>query len=461
MRLVPYARAPTTSAAGLGVRDVEKSDPVTAVEADRAFAGLQVYDRIIVAVSGGADSTALMSLVISWAQRHDLSLDRFHAVTVDHGLRPGSADEAAKVAVTAASLGISHTIQTYDGPVPAAPFAQSWARDLRYRLLVEATNRVLPSHGRAAVLTAHHQDDQAETVLMRLARGSGIDGLAGIRRIRRLDDRVDLIRPLLGNGKDRLMASLQAAGLPWVDDPSNTNPRFERVRLRTRTTDRDKLGFTSSSLALSAARAGRASAALNAMTDRFLAGPAVDVHPLGFVSLDWAGLLAEPEDIRVRALACIIASVGGRGSVPLSALEAFSVGAHWSLPTGKTIGHCSFLKSRATAPGTWLDIVREPGRGPKVAVPVTSLGRALWDGRLRLEVGSGVPDTADIRWLSADGLEQAMALGGVAPSVPRAVLLTAPSVWQGGALLSAPALEIEVSQLRVAPFILPRLALIT
>ena len=422
--------------------------PISAEEADRALAGLETYDRIVIAVSGGADSTTLMHLAVEWARRKGLAPNCIQAVTVDHGLRAGSAEEAVTVSGAAAALGLAHTTKTYNGPVPAGSFAQSFARDLRYRLLAEAAHDTLTPGARAALLTAHHQDDQAETVLMRLARGSGVDGLAGIRRTRRLDDDVDLVRPLLGFPKARLQASLAERGAAWIDDPSNTNQRFERVRLRARAAARDALGLTTAALALSARRAERAGVALRVALDRCLATPAVAVHPLGWVRLDWPLLMLEPEDIRLRALVAVIAAVGGQAPVSLGALEDLTVDAGWPSVAGKTFGHCSFLATQ----GSHVDVIREPGRGQPAGRLVAPGETLFWDNRLHVRAGPGTPPGAELRWLTADGRAQALERGGTLPPIPREAVLTLPSLWTSQTLLSAPALGVGGPTLTVAPF---------
>lgn len=145
-----------------------------------------------------------------------------YAATVDHQLRVESADEAAKVAQFCAVAGISHTILRPEQPITGS--LQAAARGVRYGLLREEADRV----GAPWIVTAHHADDQLETVLMRLARGSGVDGLAGVRS---RNGRV--IRPMLGWTKSELLRHCTARGLPFVDDPSNRNADFDRVRMRT------------------------------------------------------------------------------------------------------------------------------------------------------------------------------------------------------------------------------------
>ena len=179
-------------------------------------------ERIGIAVSGGPDSLAL--LLLAAAARPGA----VEIATVDHGLREGSADEARMVADLCQRLTIPHQILTADWPEPPSSNIQAEARALRYRLLGEWAQ----AHRLPAVATAHHADDQAETMIMRLARGSGIAGLGGSRASRPLVDTVRLIRPLLGWRKSDLVALVEAAGIEAVDDPANRDPRHDRSRIR-------------------------------------------------------------------------------------------------------------------------------------------------------------------------------------------------------------------------------------
>lgn len=175
--------------------------------------------RIGVAVSGGPDSLALLLLA------HAAVPGQIEAATVDHGLRPESAAEARFVARTCAALGVRHAILAADAVIEGN--LQAGARALRYRLLAGwAEAQSIPW-----LLTAHHADDQAETVLMRLNRGSGLSGLAGIRTVTQIAG-VGVARPLLGWRRTELAALVAAADLDAVDDPSNCDDRFDRARLR-------------------------------------------------------------------------------------------------------------------------------------------------------------------------------------------------------------------------------------
>jgi tRNA(Ile)-lysidine synthase len=175
-----------------------------------------------VAVSGGPDSLAL--LLLAAAARPG----EVEAATVDHALRPESRAEAEMVASVCKRLGVPHSILTIAWPKPPKSNVQARAREARYALL----ERWAAPRKIAAVATAHHLDDQAETLLMRLARGAGIGGLGSVRSRRPLTGGAELIRPLLGWRKAELTAVVAAAGLEPVDDPSNRDPRHDRVRMR-------------------------------------------------------------------------------------------------------------------------------------------------------------------------------------------------------------------------------------
>lgn len=175
-----------------------------------------------VAVSGGPDSLALL-LLAAKARPGEVE-----AATIDHGLRPESAAEAAMVADLCETLGVPHRILVADWIRSPTSNIQAEARAMRYRLL----NDWAIERGLSAVATAHHADDQAETLLMRLARGAGVGGLGGTRKRRALSEDVMLMRPLLGWRKAELAAVVDSAGIEAVDDPANRDPKHDRSRIR-------------------------------------------------------------------------------------------------------------------------------------------------------------------------------------------------------------------------------------
>src|ERR1700761_3319571 len=198
---------------------------ISASDAKLLFAEWKAAPAVVLAVSGGPDSVALMWLMARW-RRALAKGPRLIAVTVDHVLRAASAGEARDVKRLAQSLGLPHHTLRWRGAKPKTGLPAA-AREARYRLLAKAAR----DHGASHILTAHTSDDQAETLLMRLLRGSGIAGLAAMARESSRED-VVLARPLLGIAKSRLVATLAKAGIGYADDPTNRDTAFTRPRLR-------------------------------------------------------------------------------------------------------------------------------------------------------------------------------------------------------------------------------------
>ena len=227
--------------------------PAQAVERFRRQLDLLIKPgiRIGIAVSGGPDSMALL-LLANAARPGEVE-----AATVDHALRPGAAKEAAMVSALCQSLGIPHTTLVAQWAEKPTTAVQERARAERYRLLGQwAVERDLK-----ALLAGHHADDQAETLLMRLARGAGVNGLAGMRRVARVPGAtVPVIRPLLDWRHSDLEQLCTDAGITPVSDPSNEDDQFERVRVRKAIGNADWLD--AKSLATSATNLAQADAAL-------------------------------------------------------------------------------------------------------------------------------------------------------------------------------------------------------
>src|SRR4051794_37501016 len=199
--------------------------PISVQDAKRLFAEWKTVPALVLAVSGGPDSVAMMWLAARW-RRAMRDGPRLVAVTIDHGLRAEAAREARDVKHLAKALDLPHRTLRWSGDKPTTGLPAA-ARQARYRLLAKAARAAGATH----VLTAHTQDDQAETLLMRMARGSGIAGLAAMARQSRRDG-VVLARPLLNVPKTRLRATLQKARIDYADDPTNRDPNFTRPRLR-------------------------------------------------------------------------------------------------------------------------------------------------------------------------------------------------------------------------------------
>jgi tRNA(Ile)-lysidine synthase len=293
-------------------------------ELSALFRGLDDLPGLVIAVSGGPDSTALLVLAARWAKRlKKKQKPRLLAVTVDHGLRREAAAEAAAVKRLARRLGVPHRTLHWRGEKPATGLQEA-ARIARYRLLAQEAVRASFAH----VLTAHTLDDQAETVLFRLARGSGLAGLAGMAPVTlipgRGDHRIFLVRPLLHLPKSRLVATLRAAGIAYSDDPSNRDPRFTRSRFRENLMPAlAREGLDAQGLSRLAARMRRAEASLEFAVGAARAALAPPPWPSrGPVVFERAGFADLPAEVALRLLGRAIAHTGDEGPVELGKLEA-------------------------------------------------------------------------------------------------------------------------------------------
>jgi tRNA(Ile)-lysidine synthase len=292
------------------------SKPITLAEAKALFAGLGALPALVLAVSGGPDSTALMLLAARWRGKRKRG-PRLIAVTVNHGLRREAKAEAAAVARLARQLKMKHRILRWSGAKPNTGLQRA-ARQARYRLLARAARQA----GAGAVLTAHTLDDQAETVLLRMTRGSGLTGLAAMSRVATLPGAPDirLIRPLLDIAKSRLIATLNAAKISYAEDPSNRDPRFTRARLRELMPALAGEGLDARRLALLARRLRRADAAIAAALERAEADLAVPCRQ--GLAFDAAGYAELPAEVGLRLLGRALDRAGDEGPVELGKLEA-------------------------------------------------------------------------------------------------------------------------------------------
>ena len=365
-----------------------------------------------IAVSGGGDSVALMHLA---ARRGG----RLRVATVDHGLRDGSDREAEAVCLAAAALGLPHdTLRwTWDG----AGNLQAAARDARRSLMSEWA----AAHGLAGVLAGHTLDDQAETVVLRLARGSGVEGLSGMAE-GRLGEGAPL-RPLLGIGRGALRDWLAAQGIGWTEDPSNDDERFDRVRARKAIA---ALGLDPVRLAATAARMSRARVALERRA--FEAASAL-VRPglPGEVQLDRGGLLALEEDTLRRILAGALRCVAG------AAYRPSEDGTGRLVENVRSGGVRTLMGCVMRAAEGRVVIHREPAAVADLAPGADG----VWDGAWR---APDAPDGCDLRALGSAGLLQLAATpeaaGGdvetafaaLPENYPRAALAAKPALWRAG-----------------------------
>ena len=290
--------------------------PISVAQAKRLFADWKSAPAIVLAVSGGPDSMALMWLAARW-RRALARGPRLVAVTVDHGLRTEAAREARDVKRLARSLEVPHRTLRWTGAKPKTGLPAA-ARAARYRLLAQAAR----ANGATHILTAHTRDDQAETLLMRMLRGSGIAGLAAMTRVSEREG-LWLARPLLDVSKAQLVATLNRARINFADDPTNRDVSYTRPRLRALMPALAEEGGDSKNLARLAARLARANAALEVLADgaeRYLAlRDRNDAARFGFDAATFAGLA---EEIRLRLLKRAIDRVGHEGPAELGKLEA-------------------------------------------------------------------------------------------------------------------------------------------
>jgi len=297
------------------MRDDDHS-AITVSQAKSLFADWKSAPAIVLAVSGGPDSIALMWLAARW-RRALTRGPRLIAVTVDHGLRREAAREARDVKRLAKELDLLHRTLRWRGAKPKTGVPAA-ARAARYRLLAE----VARASGATHILTAHTRDDQAETLLMRMLRGSGIAGLAAMARQSKRDG-VWLARPLLDVPKSQLIATLNKAKIAFAADPTNRDTSFTRPRLRALMPALAEEGGDARNLARLAARLARANAALEVLVDgaeRYLAlSDRNDAARFGFDASAFAGL---SEEIRLRLLMRAIDRVGHEGPAELGKAEA-------------------------------------------------------------------------------------------------------------------------------------------
>ncbi|WP_069308505.1 tRNA lysidine(34) synthetase TilS, partial [Methylobrevis pamukkalensis] len=367
MSRAPRADAPDTAS------------PIGPAEADRLFSPFSGLSRIAVAVSGGADSTGLLHLLSGWSARTP-DAPALQVLTVDHGLRPAAAEEAARVAELAAALSLPCEILRWH-TLPPTGDIQAAARAARYRLLAEATRRAGIGH----VLLAHHRDDVAETFLIRLARGSGLRGLSAMPARREVDGIV-FHRPLLAVPRARLVATLDAAGLGWSEDPSNTDPRYLRSRVRMLMPALADLGIDAARLSDTAGRLGRAAALVDRLVGD-LRGQCVEIHA-GYASLALPALNVADPELRLRLVSDLLRDLCGADYGPrLAALEA-ALAAVTAADDGSGRGPV-----RRTLGGMVLDrrggmlwLYREAGRTGLPVLDVAEDGVVRWDGRLDVRI---------------------------------------------------------------------------
>jgi tRNA(Ile)-lysidine synthase len=381
---------------------------------------------IAIALSGGSDSMALLALTQHWTSLRNAKII---ALTVDHRLRPESAAEAAWVHEQLAQAGIEHHILRWDADKPSANL-QSEARNARYALMEAWCRERHILH----LLVAHHRDDQAETLLVRLERGSGIDGLSAMPWVSYYRS-IRLIRPLLSFTKQELQAYLTLRGKRWCEDPSNGNLYYTRNRIRRSLSIEDEL--LSKRLAATATHMGRARVSIERHVAKLLVA-SVALHPQGYALLAVERFKTFPEEEALRALAAVLMTIGcGEYTPRFAALSTLYRKIIAGLTSAVTLAGCSIIPQRQSS----LLLCREVAAMAPALTLVPGMEQQ-WDERFTCKIRKGcvLPASVTIGALGSEGWRKVVA---VEPSfsriiLPKQVIITLPALKTLDSILTIP-----------------------
>ena len=351
----------------------DHTSPLSNQEFDKLMAGLSFDwpDKIAVAVSGGGDSMALLLLLATWCERNDVAL---YGLTVDHDLRAASQDEALQVREWFLKANVPHQILKWRGNKPTSNI-QSEARKARYQLMGDWC----AEQGIKQLFLAHHMEDQAETFLMRLLRGSGVDGLSAMECVADLpvsNLEIQIVRPLLTVNKERLLLCLRDAGQEWISDPSNKNEDFTRVKVRNLLEQSEIDGLNSVKLSKTAQKMGRVRSLLDDLTNQAELD-LVRFDVLGYAQIDGNFTENLHEEIALRLLARILKRVSGGAYVPrYEKLLSFYQDLKKDAFSGQTLSGCVIFKNKKSQ----IIFVREAAT-VKDDIKITKPKQILWDNR--------------------------------------------------------------------------------
>jgi len=339
-----------------------------------------------VAVSGGADSLALTLLLGQWCEANNIALT---ALTVDHGLRAEAKAEAVQVGQWLKEKRIRHVILNWQGDKPNSNI-QEKARIARYQLMGEWCQE----NDVNKLFLAHHQGDQAETFLIRLFRGSGVDGLSAMKAKSDFpvpltrSSTVSLCRPLLGVAKKRLEATLRQRDQHWIEDPGNQNENYMRVKVRKMLQDSDIEGLDTQRMAQTAARMARVQSLLQALT-RDLMQEAVEIFPQGYTRVNLSRFLSAHEELALRCLSLLLKKNSGRRYVPrFSRVETLYKKLKQKDFSGQTLGGCLIAPARTVPEAATLLISREIAAIDDKC-DFENRGGYLWDNRFEIDIPDG------------------------------------------------------------------------
>ncbi len=407
----------------------EPFGPIRDHELPTLLAPLSSASRVALAVSGGGDSLALLDCIDRWRRGHT-EPPSILVLSVDHGLRSASRSDANDVIAEAHGRGMEAQLLRWTGRKPRSD-VEAAARAARYRLLLGAAREFGASH----LLLGHHLDDQAETLLLRLARGSGVFGLAAMRREIPVDG-VTIFRPFLEMPRSRLAETVAVAGLIPVEDPMNTDPRFARARLRRIMPLAAANGIEPAGLAATARRLSAAAEAIDSAASDLIA-EAVELDALAVAAIEPDALLAAPGEIRRRAVMRLLLAIGGDDYPPRHERLAALVDAMAAHGKGGR-----FKRTLAGAIVEWRNgrfaVYREIGRDGLPNVVAKPGYRGVWDGRFCIEVGPEAPSSLRLAALGEDGRK---AIGAKAGRAAAGALAALPALWRGTKLRAVPSLD--------------------
>lgn len=387
--------------------------------------------HVALAVSGGADSMGLLALAAE--ARHSPDAPRFSVLSVDHGLRAAAADEIAAVAQACVAVGLPHVALTADAPL-ADSNLQEQARWLRYRLMAAWC----AANGATSVVTAHHRQDQAETVLMRLARGAGVNGLSGMaaaQNLRTVAGPLRLVRPLLANQPEQLRYWAEQAGFPTAEDASNHDRKFERVRWRQALPHMAEVGLTVDALAGLADEMRHIRGQENRALLDWMKG-AAHWHGYGVLRLDGAAYRDLSAAMRQRLVTAVVSYFGQLPYPPkTAALQSFAAAPQADHHGGATLGGTQMRWRRDK-----VFFGRETAAAPKTAM---ATGTLEWDGRVALQAKPGVKivDGLNVAALGRRGVQQMRDAGAIFDeTVPACYHTALAGIFAADRLLGCPQL---------------------
>jgi tRNA(Ile)-lysidine synthase len=398
---------------------------------------------IAVAVSGGADSMALCLLAADWAKALGRPLT---ALTVDHGIRPTAGAEALQVQDWLADRDIEHQTLTVADAAPQSNL-QAWAREARYALMEDWC----AAHQAQALLLAHHLEDQAETLMLRLGRGSGVDGLSAMASqiAPRFEGGPWRIRPLLDVPKARLLDTLDLASQDWIEDPTNQDTRYARNRLRQMRQSLSDIGLTPQRLAKTAKTMRRAKEALDDATQH-LKDRALQVHETGYCTLDMAAFRTVPDDVQLRLLGRLLAAFGGQEYGPRAGrLEALLVCIlEGNLGGGRTLSGCRIVPDKGQFDR--IVICRE-SRSVADTINLNAGKPCNWDRRYRVCVHEPHADQLTIGRLGAGGWSAIRKIDqSLLKNTPRMAGINVPALRRGDELVCVPTLDYRAEGADIA-----------